>query len=126
MGQKLSDWLYQVSTGWVALFGLFIFIAFLGWVLPDQAARSEEAYTEGVGSPDSSFYYTASDLYQIAEAYGAEGREAYVRDRFGFDVIWPLAYTLFLATAVSWLFGKLTFGKVNFVQGIWQRINLCC
>ena len=40
----------------------------------------------------------------MAEAYGEQGRSAYILARFTFDVIWPIVYTLFLATSISWLF----------------------
>lgn len=105
MWKRISDWLSQVSTGWVALAGLVIFLLFSALVLPRQSAAAEEV-AGGAGSPDTSISYSPADLYQMAEAYGEEGRSAYIRARFTFDVIWPLVYTLFLGTAISWLFGK--------------------
>ena len=55
----------------------------------------------------------------MAEAYGEQGRKAYIRARFTFDAVWPLVYTLFLVTAISWVFGKA------FAPGsLWQRVNL--
>ena len=118
MWKKLSDWMRRVSTGWVALSALVIFLLFTALVLPGQASGAG-ADTEAAGSPDMSFYYTIDDLYRMAEAYGEEGREAYVRARFTFDLIWPLVYTLFLSTAISWVYGKA------FVSGsLWQRANL--
>jgi hypothetical protein len=55
----------------------------------------------------------------MAEMYGEAGREAYVRARFTFDVIWPLIYTLFLSTAISWLYGR-------FISpgSAWRYLNL--
>lgn len=105
MMRRLSAWLYRVSTGWIALIGLIVFVAFIALVLPRQSAEAQR-YTRDAGSPDGSFFYTAADLYRMAEAYGQAGREAYVRARYTFDVAWPLAYVLFLATALSWVFGK--------------------
>ena len=105
MLKRISDWLSQVSTGWVALAGLVVFLLFSALVLPRQSATAEEV-AGGAGSPDTSVYYSPADLYQMAEAYGEEGRSAYIRARFTFDVIWPLVYTLFLGTAISWLFGR--------------------
>ncbi|MFN2220564.1 MAG: hypothetical protein ACK2UA_18285, partial [Anaerolineae bacterium] len=49
----------------------------------------------------------------------AEGRSAYIRARFTFDLVWPLIYTAFLVTAISWVFGK-TFRS----DSRWQRANL--
>jgi hypothetical protein len=37
----------------------------------------------------------------MAEAYGLEGREAYIKARFTFDIIWPVVYGVFLVTAIS-------------------------
>jgi hypothetical protein len=53
-----------------------------------------------------SFYYGADDLYRMAEAYGEQGRAEYIRARFTFDLIWPIVYTSFLTTAISWLYSR--------------------
>ncbi len=99
---RLSQKLIHFSTGWVVLISTLIFLVFLLFVLPAQSAQTDHA-----ASPDTSFFYTADDLYQMAEAYGENGRAAYIRARYSFDVIWPLAYTLFLITATGWLAGKI-------------------
>jgi hypothetical protein len=118
MGTRISDWLRKVSTGWVALAALLIFLLFTALVLPQQATRAAQE-TGGADSPDTSFFYTPGDLYRMAESYGEQGRQAYVRARFTFDLVWPLVYTLFLATAISWVFGRA------FPPGSrWQRANL--
>jgi hypothetical protein len=105
MVKQISDWMRRVSTGWVALAALVFFLLFTALVLPQQAAKSEQEIGSAV-SPDTSFFYSPADLYKIAESYGEEGRQAYIRARFTFDLVWPLVYTLFLATAISWIFGK--------------------
>jgi hypothetical protein len=115
---KLSNGFLKISTGPLTLACLAIFIIFTALVLPDQAARAE-FYSGEVGSPDTSLYYTASDLYTIAEAYGPAGRAAYIRARFTFDVIWPLVYLAFLATAISWLVKR-----ANLDWKTWGRLNL--
>ena len=118
MWKWMSDWLHRVTSGWVALSALAIFLLFSALVLPGQTARSE-ANTGDAGSPDMSFYYSTDDLYHMAEVYGEQGREAYVRVRFTFDLIWPLVYTLFLGTAISWVYGKAFTSDSR-----WQRANL--
>jgi hypothetical protein len=95
-----------------------IFIAFTALVLPGQAAKSEQ-YNGPAGAVDTSFMYSPDDLFETAEAYGEEGREAYVRARWTFDVVWPLVYTVFLATTVSFLLDK---GFSH--QGDWHLLNL--
>jgi hypothetical protein len=118
MGKRISDWLRRVSTGWVALAALIIFLLFTALVLPQQALKAEQE-TGSAESPDTSFFYASGDLYRIAESYGEQGRRAYVRARFTFDLIWPLVYALFLVTAISWAYGKA------FVpESRWQLANL--
>ena len=118
MGKKLSDWLYRMSTGWVTLAALVIFLLFAALVLPRQAARAEEETGTG-RSPDTSLFYTPEELYQMAEAYGPEGRSYYIRARFTFDLVFPLVYLFFLATSISWIYGHL------FVpDALWRWANL--
>jgi hypothetical protein len=118
MWKQLSNWIHSVSNGWVALATLIIFLLFTALVLPGQTSRAEP-YIGDAGSPDMSFYYTPDNLYQMAEVYGVEGRRAYVRARLTFDVIWPIVYTLFLSTAISWVYHR-SFTLDN----LWQRVNL--
>lgn len=118
MWKRQSDWIHRVSNGWVAGFALAIFLLFTGLVLPGQASRAE-ADAGGAGSPDTAFYYSAEDLYQMANAYGEEGRRAYVEARFTFDLIWPLVYTVFLCTGISWV-NRRAYGA----ESPWQFANL--
>jgi hypothetical protein len=105
MWKKISDWIKRKSTGKVTLFALAVFLLFSSLVLPSQAERSKQE-TGSDNSPDLSFYYSPDELYGMAEAYGVDGRQAYIRARFTFDLIWPLIYTIFLSTAISWVYGK--------------------
>ena len=102
MGRRVSEWVHRISTGWVTAVAVVVFVLFAALVLPGQASPAD-ASSEDVGSPDLSFIYSTTDLYAMAKAYGPEGRLAYIRARFTFDVIWPIVYTAFLVTAISWL-----------------------
>ena len=118
MGKRISDWLRRVTNGRVALAALAVFLLFSALVLPGQSAASE-THTGDAGSPDTSLYYSADDLYRMAEMYGEQGRAAYVRARYTFDVIWPVVYTVFLSTAISWVYGRAFASSSR-----WQRANL--
>jgi hypothetical protein len=118
MWKRLSDFLYKITNGWVALLALVVFLLFAGLVLPGQAA-SAETYSGNAGSPDLSFYYSEQDLYHMAEVYGEQGRGAYVRARFTFDLIWPLVYTFFLCTAISWVYAS-----AFTANSLWRAANL--
>ena len=116
--QKLSTWIRHISTGWITLFALVVFLLFTTLVLPAQASQAKRV-SGGAASPDTSFYYTAGDLYQMAEAYGAGGRQAYIQARFTFDLVWPLVYSAFLALGISWIY------FYAFPRGSsWSRVNL--
>jgi len=114
----VSSVLSRLSSGTVALAGLVIFLLFGALVLPGQAAAAEKA-SGGAGSPDTSFLYTPDDLLRQAEAYGAQGRAAYVRARWTFDLAFPLVYGFFLVTSISWLLHKALAP-----DSAWQRLNL--
>jgi len=116
--KKLSTWINNISNGWVTLGCMVIFLLFTALVLPSQGQQAE-AYSGEIGSPDTSFYYSSDALYQFAEAYGPQGRSAYIRARVTFDVVWPLVYLAFLGTAISW-----AFHKAGMAGEIWKRLNL--
>jgi hypothetical protein len=118
MWKQLSDFLYKITNGWVAFLALVVFLLFAGLVLPGQAA-SAKTHSENAGSPDLSFYYSAQDLYHMAEVYGVQGRDTYVRARFTFDLIWPLVYTFFLCTAISWVYAR-----AFTADSLWRGANL--
>lgn len=104
MLRRISNFFYGVSSGWVTLAGLAVFVLFMIFVLPQQAQKAQ-AYSGGT-SPDTSYLYSASDLYSMAERYGPDGRAAYIYARFTFDLIFPLAYLFFLTTSLSWLLAR--------------------
>ena len=104
MLKRISKSFYSMSTGWAALTGLAVFVFFMIVVLPQQAQKAE-AYSGGT-SPDTSYIYSAGDLYQMAEDYGAEGRAAYIYARFTFDLVFPLVYGFFLTATISWLLAR--------------------
>lgn len=111
-----SNWLYRRMNGWVLAAGVLIFAGFMIGVLPGESERSQGA-TGGGATPDSSFYYSAQDLYAMADAFGEEGRTYYIRARYTFDLVWPLAYTLFLTAALTMLYR----GRQS---SLWRRVNV--
>jgi hypothetical protein len=103
---RASEWCYRFSKAPALIAVILLFLLFVGLVLPNVAGRL--AYPTGAeGSPDTSFLYSADDLYAMAESYGPEGRASYIYSRFTFDLIWPLVYLLFLVVSISYLFRSL-------------------
>ncbi len=118
MLMRLSNVFTHFSTGRVTLLAVAIFILFMFFVLPSQAAQAEKV-SGGLGSPDTSFFYEANDLYAFAESYGEAGRAAYIRARWTFDLIYPLVYAFFLITTISWAFNLTKPAGMR-----WQAVNL--
>jgi len=114
-----SNKFYQLSSGPITILALVIFALVVAFVLPAQAERAE-AVSEGTNSPDTSYFYTRTDLYNMAEAYGADGRAAYIRARFTFDLVFPLSYLFFLATSISWAMERAVLNP----NSRWRLLNL--
>ena len=123
MLSQFSQKIHKVSSGWLVLVTLTVFIMFTIIVLPSQTTRIP-SQGEAVSKPDLSFFYTAHDLYRIAGALGEDGRVAYIKARFTFDVLWPIVYTSFMVTALSWLTTKVYDTKSVYKKSVWQWFNL--
>lgn len=104
--KKLSRFFYKFSNGWITLAALLIFILFAIFILPGFSEESAR-YANGMGSPDTTLFYSGADLYSMAEAYGEEGRQAFIDMRWTMDLAFPLIYTLFLVTSASWLLRRV-------------------
>lgn len=90
-----------VHVTWIHfVVSLIVFVFFLIVVLPAQALAFANV-TSGSGSPDTSLFYTPAQFYAWALEYGEVGRAHYIRTRFGFDLIWPLAYGAFFYTGIK-------------------------
>lgn len=103
---RISTWLRKISTSWLMVGTLLIMVAFMAFVLPGQSAAADQ-FSEGTGSPDLSFFYTPADLSRMVSDYGVQGRQAYIRARWTFDLVFPLVYVSFLAVGISWFISRL-------------------
>ncbi len=103
--QRISKYFYSKASFWAFLLSFALFVVFMILVLPSEASSSDQV-VGSAPSPDTSFYYSKAELYQMAESYGQEGRYYYVDSRITFDILWPLVYTFFLINAISWIFDK--------------------
>ncbi|MGV8026992.1 MAG: hypothetical protein AB2L18_10585 [Anaerolineaceae bacterium] len=101
MLQNKSEQVIKFSKKSVAIVGFIFFLAFSILFLPGQT-KLTETYSAGLGSPDTFLFYTPADLYHMAETYGAAGRIAYIKARLTFDIAFPILYTFFLVTSISW------------------------
>lgn len=116
--KRLSGFFYRISRGWVAVIALAFFIIFSALTLPGQN-RIAETYSQGSGSPDTSLFYSGGDLFAMAKWYGSAGRAAYIHARWTFDLAFPLVYTFFLVTSLSWFLGRVLRNNSK-----WRLLNL--
>lgn len=107
MVERMAAGLAQGVRGWMAVGAMVLFVAFTATVLPGQA-EAGVFYTVRHAAPDTSLWYSPDDLYAAAEAWGQDGRSAYVHARWTFDVIWPLVYGTFLVTTLAWVWARGT------------------
>ena len=92
------------------------FVLFLSLALPRVSAYTTKTIG-GFDSPDTSFLYSAEDMYTMANNYSDSGRSTYVFLRWTFDVIWPLVYTAFL---VVWTVKLSVYVKgKNWIQSLY-------
>ncbi len=115
---NLSSWIQKNSAGWLLIGSAIIMILVMIFVLPQQAesARQETGSTQ---SPDTSLIYSPSSLYHLAEDYGPEGRQAYIKARCTFDLVFPLVYGSCLTFGISWFYKYLTGESQR-----WRAVNL--
>ncbi|TCK89137.1 alpha/beta hydrolase family protein [Natranaerovirga hydrolytica] len=99
MNNKIN--IYYKYINWkIALLAFLIFVAFMIFVLPSVSENTKQM-TGILESPDTLFYYTAEELYTMAEMYEEDGRAYYIKTRLTFDIIWPAVYLFFLVSAIA-------------------------
>ncbi len=116
--KNLSRFFYKLSNGWVVLAAMLIFVLFAIFILPGFSEGSAR-YANGMGSPDTTLFYSGADLYAMAETYGEEGRQAFIEMRWTLDLAFPVIYTQFLVTSASWLLRKVLPANSK-----WRWLNL--
>lgn len=105
--ERVAERLAHGVRGWMALGAVVLFALFTAIVLPAQA-EAGAFYTVRYAAPDTSVWYFPDDLYAAAEAWGRDGRAAYVQARVTFDVIWPMVYGTLLLTTLAWVWARAT------------------
>ena len=71
-----------------------------------------EMYSRDVGSVGLSFFPHPDRVYEMAEAYGEEGRRAYIKVWLTIDLMWPLVYSLLFLVGIN-----LSLGYVHGERG---------
>lgn len=115
---KISRFFYKLSSGWFVLASIVIFLLFSVFVLP-LFTKQAAAYSNGIGAPDTTLFYSGARLYEMAQVYGEVGRKSFIDFRWTYDLAFPVIYTLFLVGSITWLMRKVTHRSSS-----WRILNL--
>lgn len=115
---KFSDWLYRISTGKVTLAAFLILGVFVVLFLP-KFNQTTSTYDQGVGSPDTRFFYLPQDLVKMAETYGEAGRKLFINTHWTIDLAFPIIYTASFLTATSYFRKK---AQMNSSRSAWLNL----
>ncbi|MCA0386169.1 MAG: hypothetical protein LCH34_11290 [Firmicutes bacterium] len=91
--KRLSNW--KVCLLFTGLFLLYLF-----FLLPNESAKSDRIYGD-LEMPDTKMIYTSEYLRDLVSQMSDEGRAAYITSKIRFDILWPLAYGLWLTSLLG-------------------------
>ena len=111
--RAFDSFLDRFCTPPVLVQAIIIFIAFIVYFLPMQKASTEQ-YTEQAGSIGLSFFPEPDTVYTWAEAYGPEGRRAFIRAWLTYDFFWPLSFTTLYLVFIT-----ITLRYVHVAKSTW-------
>ena len=119
MKRSMISYLSRTSrTGWllliVALQVLFM-VAFHG--LFPFSVEKIASLSGGMSIPDARMFYTFSQLQDMFQHYGTEGREMYLRLQW-VDMVYPLVYATLLASLLYLVYKKTRLEMLVFVPFI--------
>jgi hypothetical protein len=107
----INSFLNKISNIPVLLLACILFVTFIVYFLPGMK-EATEAYSRDVGSVGLSFFPHPDKVYEMAEAYGEEGRRAYIKVWLTIDVMWPLVYSVLFLVCIN-----LSLGYVHGEKG---------
>lgn len=80
----------------------FLFLIFLFVVLPMMSFLNTFISKQSL-SFDTNFLFHVDQYYTIRNSLGENGRLYYIFERFTFDLIWPVVYTLFFLSLAQYI-----------------------
>jgi len=100
---RLFLYFEEIVNAGLLVVTVVVFLLFTVFILPYMSERLAEM-TGVTISPDTSFLYSAGDLYAMAESYGDTGRAYYIMQKYTFDILWPVVYLLFFLVVLTYIF----------------------
>jgi len=109
--KKLAAFVNRFSSIPMLFISILLFMSFILYFLPNHQVESA-IFMNDAGTLDLRFFSTPDKIYQIAEAYGEEGREKYILSKLTIDLAWPFVFTLLYLVFIN-----LSLGYVYGVRG---------
>jgi hypothetical protein len=101
----------KIGRPWVIFFMLGICLLIMVLFNTRGLAISSLALQDAAGGLtvlDTRLVYSQADVHKLLTALGGAGRSAYQLTHLTLDMVFPIAYSLFFASASLWLTGKLS------------------
>jgi hypothetical protein len=102
--KRIFAFLGKIDNLPVLILACVLFASFPFYFLPQHKVRTE-SYSADVGFVDLCFFPEPDKIYEIAEAYGKEGRSAAVTSWLTLDIIWPLVHSFFFLVCINFCIG---------------------
>ena len=102
---KLSDFMARMAKPWLILVSFLVMGAMLGYFLPGAQARLEAS---GGGPIDLLMFPTPAAVLAGVAAFTDEGRAFYLLVEITYDLVYPIAYTLFYGLSLTVLLNLIT------------------
>jgi hypothetical protein len=106
MLNKISEKFHSWAKGWRVIVLLIAETVMMAYVMPLAAGIMAFAANNSVMPLDLMFFYTPDQALAMIERYGEAGRSIYFRIELTADIIYPMIYTLFYGSLISWLFQR--------------------
>ncbi|MDX1911748.1 MAG: hypothetical protein SFV22_09705 [Saprospiraceae bacterium] len=96
------SFLLKHATGRNVLLGVFLFVAFAGFIMPAME-NDIKALSGGVGVIDLEFFYTPARALEMLSTYGPEGIYLYLIAQWTVDLIFPIVGFFMFSVFLIWL-----------------------
>ncbi|PKN90826.1 MAG: hypothetical protein CVU44_22395 [Chloroflexi bacterium HGW-Chloroflexi-6] len=101
---KLSDFLARMAKPWLILVSFLVMGAMMGYFLPGAQARLEAS---GGGPIDLLMFPAPAAVLAGIAAFTEEGRAFYLLVELSYDLVYPIAYTLFYGLTLTVLLNQI-------------------
>jgi hypothetical protein len=97
----------QKWANWKVITVLLILFILMQIVILPSVSNKLNNYSNNIGIIDLQLTYTVDKVYEMAEAYGDEGRRFYIVNALTGDVVYPIIYSLLFSLGLTILYRRV-------------------